>query len=158
MVDGMKLKRAQSVYKSMCDGLQEAKINFAKVEADLLVKFSFSGDDLSMPCIMYIDAERELIRLYSTVPMTIKASKREEVAIAASLVNYQLADGCFEFDYQTGELKFRIAASYTDSLISNEVFRYLVFVSIGTIDIHNDRFFKLVNNMLTLDNFLAKIN
>ena len=156
MTDARKLKNAQNVYKSLCDMLDSRKFRYDKHPEDLVVTFTVQGEDIPMNFILMIDADRELVRLVSPIPLTFEPSKRVEAAIATSQINYRLADGNFELDLTTGKVLFKITSSFVDSLISQEIFEYMIGVSCHTVDDFNDKLLMLAKGLLPLDAFFKK--
>ena len=156
MTDAKKLKNAQKVYDTLCNMLDEKKLRYDKHPEDLVVTFGMTGDDLPMHFVLNVDANRELIRLMSLVPVQFEGDKRIEGAIATSQANYRLADGSFDFEYKTGRVMFRMTSSYMDSLISKELFEYMIAVACYTVDEYNDKFFMLAKGQMTIEEFFNK--
>ena len=155
-MDEKKLKNAQSVYKTLCEELDGKNLRYEKHIEDLVVTFTMKGDDLPIQIIVNIDAERQLVRLLSPIPVTFGDDKRMEGAIATCQVNYLLADGSFDYDYKQGKVIFRMTSSFIDSLISKELFEYMIAVACYTVDDYNDKFLMLAKGALALDAFFPK--
>lgn len=156
MSEDKKLKNAQNVYKTLCAMLDEKEVKYEKHEDDLVVTFIMGGDDLPMQFVLNVDAKRELIRLISPIPITFEGDKRIEGAIATCQANYRLADGSFDFDFRNGRILFRMTSSFIDSLISKDLFEYLVAVASYTVDEYNDKFFMLAKGQLPIEEFFKK--
>lgn len=156
MSDAKKLKNAQNVFKTLCQMLDEKGLRYEKHADDLVVNFIMGGDDLPMQFVLNIDAERELIRLISPIPVTFEGDKRVEGAIATCQVNYRIADGSFDYDFGRGRILFRVTSSYIDSLISKDVFEYMIAVASFTVDEYNDKFFMLAKGQLPIEEFFKK--
>lgn len=157
MVDEKKLKKAQSVYSSLCAMLDEKQFHYTKHEQDLVITFVMHGDDIPMNFIVKVDEQRDLVRILSPIPgVEFPADKRLVGAIATSVANYKLADGSFDYDYATGKVAFRLTSSYLDSLISKELLEYMIFVSGYTIDEFNDKFLLLAKGSMPIADFIKK--
>ena len=81
-----------------------------------------------------------------------------EAAIAVCVANYGLVNGCFDYDLNDGEIRFRMVQSYRDSIIGNEVYNYMLIVGANTVDKYNDRFLMLFKGMLDLEKFVELEN
>ena len=103
-----------------------------------------------------LSSDRQLIRLLSPIPVTFEGDKRIEGAIATCQANYRIADGSFDFDFKQGRILFRMTSSYIDSLISKDVFKYMVAVASYTVDEYNDKFFMLAKGQLPIEEFFKK--
>ena len=113
-----------------------------------------NGDDIPMDMIILVRAEREIVSLLSPMPFKAPEDKRVEAAIAVSVANYGMIDGSFDYDINDGEIRFRMTASFIDSQLGEEQFKYMLFVSAQTIDRYNDRFMALVKGTMTLQQFV----
>ena len=153
MTDDKKLKNAQNVYKSLCEILDENGVRYEKHIDDMVVSFIMTGEDIPMDIVINVDAERELIRLLSPIRATFEGDKRVEAAVATSQVNFNLADGSFDYDFKNGRVLFRMTSSFIDSLISKEVLEYMIGVAGYSIDEYNDKFLMLAKGILPLKSF-----
>ena len=153
MADEMKMKKAKQLYASLCEKLDEMKLRYDRHEDDLVITFTIRGDDIPMQFVLNIDAQRELIRLLSLLPVKFEGDKRVDACIATSQVNYNLADGSFDFDYESGSVMFRMTSSYVDSLISKDLFAYMIAIASYTVDEYNDKFLMLSKGMIPLKDF-----
>lgn len=156
MADEKNMKNALSVYNTLCAMLDEKQVRYEKHTNDLVVTFTLTGDDFPMQYVINIDAKRELVRLLSPIPALFEGDTRIAGAIATSQINYNLADGSFDFDYNKGKVLFRMTSSFKDSLISKDLFEYMVAVAGMTIDEYNDKLYMLAKGMLSIEDFLKK--
>ena len=156
MSDDKKLKNAKAVYNTLCKMLDGKNVRYDKHPEDLVITFTMRGDDLPMYFILNIDAKRDLIRLVSPIPVVFEGDKLLEGAIATSQANYYMADGSFDIDLKTGKVYFRMTSSYLDSLISEELFEYMVAVAGYTIDEYNDKFLMLSKGNISIKEFFKK--
>ena len=156
MADSKKLKNAQSVFNTLCAMLDGKKMRYEIHQDDLVVTFTVRGDDIPMPFVVKIDADRELVRVVSPVPVVFDENKRIDGAIATCQVNYCLADGSFDYDFKTGKVLFRMTSSFADSLLSQELFEYMIAVACYTVDEYNDKFLMLSKGQLSVQDFFKK--
>ena len=156
MSDDKKLKNAQIVFSTLCAMLDEKELKYNKHEEDLAVTFAFGGEDIPMQFVVNIDYQRELIRLLSPIPANFEGDKRIEGAIATCQANYCIVDGSFDYDFKEGSILFRMTSSYIDSLISKDMFEYMIAVANFTVDKYNDKFFMLAKGLLPIEEFFKK--
>ncbi|MDE7394583.1 MAG: YbjN domain-containing protein [Clostridiales bacterium] len=156
MTDDKKVKNAQNVYNTLCEMLDDKDLHYDKHTEDLVVTFTMRGDDLPMQFVVNIDAERQLVRVLSPLPVTFEDDKRVEGAIATSQINYRLADGSFDYDYAKGRVLFRMTSSFTDSLLSKDLFEYMIAVATYTVDDYNDKLFMLAKGQMPIEEFFKK--
>lgn len=153
MEDEKKVKSAQNVYNTLCELLDEKELRYEKHVEDLVVAFTMRGDDFPMQFIVNIDAKRQLVRVLSPLPVTFEDDKRVEGAIATSQINYRLADGSFDYDYAKGKVIFRLTSSFADSLLSKDLFEFMLAVAMYTVDDYNDKLYMLAKGKMPIEDF-----
>lgn len=146
------LKAAQ-VYRDICEMLDENGWNYKKVEEKLTIETGARGDDLPMDLTIKVDVKRQLIMLLSHLPYVISEDKRVETALAVSVVNNMLVDGCIDYDLSDGHIFFRMTNSYRDSDISKEVYKYLLYCACQSVDDFNDKLLMLSKGIIDLEKF-----
>ena len=152
----VKMARAQKVYATMCQALDARDWKYQRDDEALRIRCTAQGDDLPMEVQIIIDADRQLISLLSHLPFVIPEEKRLDVAIAVSIANNGLVDGSFDYDIGDGHMFFRMTSSFIESEIGNDLFLYMLFCSLQTIDVYNDRFLMLGKDLMTLKQFIEK--
>lgn len=154
MSDEQNNRLAEGVYNTICKALDSKKWVYSKHPEDLVVTFSSVGDDIPMDFVMAVDAKRELIRMLSRLPLTFDSGHRVDGAIATSQINYTLADGSFDYDYDSGKVSFRLTATFKDSLISEGLILYMISCACYTVDEYNDKLLMLAKGLMSLEDFL----
>ncbi len=155
MSDEKKMGLAKQVYQTLCEAIERREWSFNKDEEKLLVHFGVNGEDIPMQFILFVDAERQLIRLLSPLPFKMSESKRMEGAIATCAASYGIVDGSFDFNLADGTIVFRMTASFRESLIGEGLFHYLIACSCAMVDRYNDQFLALDKGMLSITDFIA---
>lgn len=153
----IKEKAAEAMYKLILKRFDAKKLKYTQDKKDLQINISFSGDDLSMDFVVFIDVDRQLVRILSRLPITFPSERRLAGAIVTSQINYRLADGSFDYDSSSGKVYFRITTSFRDSDISEEVIEYLMGCAIHTVDEYNDKLLAIANGRLSLSEYLKTI-
>ncbi len=138
----------------LCRMLDGQNWKYDKDDAELKIECGAVGEDLPMPVTIKVRPDRQIVLLLSYLPIEVPDDKRLEVAAAISIVNYRLINGCFEFNISNGRLYFRMTNSFMDSTLSEETFRYMLFVSLQTIDDYNDKLEALVNGKIDVSAFM----
>lgn len=145
------LKQAKTVYKSLCDMLDERGWHYQKDENELTIRCGAQGEDLPMEILVEVDMQRQLVTLLSPMPFAIPENRRTALAVAISKANYGMIDGCFDYDYQSGRIIFRMTSSYRSSLIGKNLFAYMLMCSCAIIDEYNDKFLLVAKNDMSVD-------
>ncbi len=147
---------ADQAYKTLCNALDAKNWSYEKHEEERSVTFSVKGDDLPMDFMVFIDEDRQLIRLFSPMPFKFGEEKLIEGAIAACAASSIMADGNFDFNISEGKVIFRIIASYRDSIIGEGLMHYLIDCACAVVDKYNDKFFAINKGILGLDCFIEE--
>lgn len=157
MAEQKNLEQAQAAFGTLCQALDKHEWHYQKDEEKLSIECGAQGDDLPMEITVRVDADRMLIMLISHMPFVIQEDKRLDAAIAVSAINNVLIDGCFDYDVASGHMFFRMANSFLESKISEEVFSYMLFCSCQTIDEYNDKILMLAKGMISIEQFLSTL-
>lgn len=156
MADQQNNKNAETVFQTLCEALDDRNWKYDKVPEKFLVHFGVRGDDIPMDFIVYIDPEKELIRMLSEMPFVFGEERRLEGAIATCQATYKLVDGSFDYDFKTGKILFRMTSSFRGSLISKELIEYMIACSCVTVDEYNDKFLMIGKGLLSIEDFLKQ--
>lgn len=158
MTDEQKLQNAQQAYATLCRTLDNHDWHYSKNEEKLAISCTARGDDLPIELTVTMDVKRQLVLVLSHLSMNIQEDKRIDVAMAVSVANNLMVDGCFDFDLLKGRLYFRMTNSFMDSQLGEDAFFYLVLCACQTIDEYNDRFLMLGKGMIDLKKFIELAN
>ena len=157
MSEEKELKQAQTVYKALCEMLNERDWHYEKFEEDLTIKCGAQGEDLPMEIIVEVDRQRQLVSLLSQMPFAVPENRRTALAVAVSQANNGMVDGSFDFDYLSGRIVFRMTSSYRESLIGKQLFEYMLSCACFTIDEYNDKFLMVAKNEMSAEEILDYI-
>lgn len=149
-------KQAQQVYQTLCAALDDRKWKYGKEEANLLVHFNATGNSLPIHCVIFVDEERQLLRVVSPLAEKFSEKKRIEGAIAVAAANYGMADGGFDYDITDGQLGFRMSMSIRESVIGKELIHYLINCTCSMVDRYSADFLALEKGYISLEEFLSK--
>ena len=156
MADEKELAHAKNVFNDLCTKLDKMNWHYNKDEEKLVVTFDVSGDDFPMSFIIMIDADRQLMRMFSRLPFTVPEDKRMDLAVATCVASNGLPDGSFDYDILKGNIDFRLTSSFRGSTIGEGLFEYLVGYSSALVDRYNDKFFAIAKGFLNLNDFIEQ--
>lgn len=155
MADAKKLKRAKAIYADLIKMLDKRDWKYDRKDDELTINSGIVTDDFNIEFVVYVDAERELVRYLSRIPVVFPEDKRIEGAIATCVANNGMVNGSFDYSVSTGELYFKLVASYmSGSELSADLLENIILVSSAMVDRYNDRFFGLAKGMMTLEQFI----
>ena len=149
------MQQSKNVYESICSMLDNLEWKYTRHDEDLTITCGVRGDDLPMEMIIIVSPQSQVVSLYPPMPFDIPENKRVDLAVAICMINNNFVNGSFDYDISDGSIRFRLVSSFRESLLSEELFKYMVLVSTQTIDDYNDKFLMLAKDMMTLEQ-LAK--
>ena len=152
------MERAKQVYDSLIHTLDTRDWKYDKHEDDLVITSGIKGEDLPIEFIMVVKPQNQVVQLLSRLPFQIPEEKRVDAALAICVANNGLVDGSFDYDLSTGNITFRLTCSYRETELSGDLFEYMIYVSAGTIDDYNDKFFMIAKDMMSVQQFIEKEN
>ncbi len=147
---------ANQVYGTLCDALDERGWSYKKEEEQLLVHFGVRGNVVSLQILIFVDADRQMIRVVSPIGFNMKRDNLLDGAIACTVASYGMVDGNFDYDVSDGSIVYRLTASYRGSKIGKGLFHYLIDCTCATVDDYYEKFLGLNNGTLTLQDFIEK--
>lgn len=151
-----KMELALQVYDTLCAALDHRGWNYEKDEEKLLVHFGVNGDDLPMKFIIFVDEERQVIRLMSPLPFEMSEHKRIDGVLATCAASYGMLCGGFDYDVSDGKIVFRMTNIFTKSQVDEELFAFMIDCSCAMVDKYNDQFLAIDKGMLSVEDFLQK--
>lgn len=146
-------RRTKAVYAATKDMCDEMGVRYAARDDVCELAFTSVGEDLHIPVTIRLSPENRVLAVLCECPFTVPARGRDDVALAANMINFSLADGSFDFDYLRGRLRFRVTSGYYDSLLGKEaVYRMLTYALIAT-DEYNDKLLDIALGRLSVSRF-----
>lgn len=142
---------AAQIYDLLLQTLDDIGYHYQRNDEERQVHFEVHGNGLPMELTITVDGERDLIRLLSFLPFKVPENRLQDMALGVCRINDVLINGNFDLSAERGRLSFRMVQCYRDSLIDMEVLKYMVFVSLNTIDEYSEKLFLLSRRHITLD-------
>ena len=156
MATEKQFEQALLVYEALCRALDGNGWQYSRDHEKLAVALTVHGKDLPMEIFAKVDAERMLVSIYSRPGFAVPEDKLVDMAVAVAASNWGMVDGSFDYSLSDGNLIFRMAESYRDSRIGDEMLSYMLGVVCGTVDRYNDRFLMICKGVLSVGDFLAQ--
>jgi len=150
------IQQAQSTFQALCKMLDTRNWHYTKDEAKLQIECGVKGEDLPIELRILVLPRQQIVQLLSLLPLSFPSDKITDGAIATAVATYNLVDGSFDYNIKNGHVVFRLTSSFRESLLSDDLFEYMLMVSASTIDAYNDQFFSISKGMLTLQQFVEK--
>ena len=150
--------QANLAYAAITAMLDNDGYRYSSKYDDLRIELGFETDDLDVKIAFIIDEERELVRVFSFLPFKFPEDKRIEAAVAVCTANHGMVNGSFDYDISDGDLLFSAVNSYKDACFSMDIARYMLGITLSTVDKYNDRFYALAKGFISISDFINKEN
>lgn len=154
MADNKQMMFAKEAFDTLCKAIDNIGWKYKRMDDELKIMLGVGTDDLPVNILIIVDAERQLVRMLSLLPFEMKEDKRVEGAVATCFINYLLADGSFDYDVETGHIMFRLTSSFRESLLGEELFKYMISILCHTVDKYNDQLADLNDGKINIDEFI----
>lgn len=158
-LDRIRIENAAKNAEVLIAMLEHRKLKYTveeRTDARTGIRLHFAGEDLPMTLYIILRADRQIATVFSAMPFQVAPEHRYDTAIAVLAANHGLIDGSFDLNMQTGEIRFRLTSCFIGTVLTEELFSYMMFVSAETVDRYNDRFKALNDGEMNLDVFLQK--
>lgn len=155
-----RMAEAKAILDNLVQHLHDIKLNFSQEELEdrFVIRFNMNGDDIPMRFFIYVNPKHQLLTLHSPMPVTFPQDKIDLGCKAVCAINYRLTDGDFQIDIRDGEVLYNMSNCYAGSLISTEVFNYMLGMSINIVDEYNDKLLMLSKGLIDFDTFKQSLN
>ena len=139
MADKNEMISANRVYGSLLNIVRKNKYDFDDDEEIMTVNFYVKREESFIPFTITVDAERQLIRLYSPLDVQIDEDNRFEACVNICKCSCELDMGSFDYDLYSGSIEFRMATSFNGSLISDKQIENMISYTCGVVKKYTDR-------------------
>ncbi|MBO7292727.1 MAG: YbjN domain-containing protein [Clostridia bacterium] len=152
------MSKAREIYDFIVKTLNDRDWNFDKDDEKMIIQSGIKGEDFPIRFLLIVNDRNEVIQFVSSLPFQMPEDMRVDGAIAVAVANYGMVDGCFDYDLNDGEIRFRLTTAFRDGTIGPDLVEYIIGVSAAMVEKYNDRFFMLAKKMMTIEQFIEKEN
>ena len=156
MADAKELMLADRAYMTVCEAVERFEIKYDKNEEKRAVFFSFTFDDLPVDFSVMVDADRQLVRFFSKLPVTFSEDKRVEGSIATNYINFKLSLGSFDYGIDNGAIYFRHVTTYRDSVLGASTICDMIRNVNTVVDDYNDKLFAVSKGYMSVWDFIQQ--
>ena len=149
-------ERAAKIFQQFKDHFDKEDFSYDAFDDDLVIRLTVHGKDLPQPTLIKIDEKRKLVRIMSPIPTDVPEDKVMDMALATSVANYRIINGCFDLYIKEGKIIFRIVHYYGDTELSEAQLEYLTTLAFLVTDDYNDSFFMISKGIMSVEDFIAK--
>ena len=156
MADEKQLKQAKLVYETLCQCLDSMGWTYDRNDGELTVYTGAAGRDIPIELNLRVDPIRHLVTVLSKIPVEQNNATAVDLSVTVSAINNHLVDGSFDYN-MTDVLVFRLTSSYLDSLLSEDLFQYMICIACRTVDDYNKILSLVSKGEMTFEDVIKKI-
>lgn len=144
MATEKQLRSAKNAFYTLCEMMDDEDWKYDADEDALSIRTGAGTNDLPVHLRMFVEPEKQLVSFLSDLNfIEIQSDRTIDVALATVAINDHLVDGSFDYDPVNERLFFRLTAAFHDSLLSKELFKYMLITICRTVDDYNDSLAKI---------------
>jgi hypothetical protein len=103
-------------------------------DARPVVYTGVNGENGQWRCVASAGRDNEHLVFVSILPVQAPLKKRSACAELLTRINYDLLHGCFEMDFEDGEIRFRTSIGALDAPIAPKQVEHLISTNLLTMD------------------------
>lgn len=161
MASEKQMQEAKTIYEALKNFFADVDYRYKVIaeepEKIYVLEYGVRGEDIPMDFRILIEVERGIMKFISPQPVRFAPEKRPDAAMAICAINDAIVDGSYSMDLQDGTVTYMQTTCFRGSLISPEVFRYMIGLSNSIVDAFNDKLLLLQNGIMDLDAFIKAI-
>ncbi|MCR4908162.1 MAG: YbjN domain-containing protein [Lachnospiraceae bacterium] len=155
------LKQANEVYEALIKMFEDMDYPYDIIDSgndnEKVLHIRSAGDDLPMEFYIIIDAYFQQFKVKSPQPVTFSEDQYSDAAQVICAINDVLRFGCFTLDLSDGTVMFNFYHLFMDSLVSPDLWGFLIRMSVEIVDEYNDKLLMLAKGMIDKDSLLEKL-
>lgn len=98
------------------------------------VRLSYRGASGAWTCLASVDDDAKQVAFYSLCPVSVPAAAAARAAELFHRINASLHLGCFEYEVDTGSVRFRTSAALGEAAVDGAFLRPLLYVNVTMMD------------------------
>ena len=115
--------------------LNAVVLPFTRLEGTDIITTDWEGANGTWPCFLHARERDEQLLIYSVMAEHVPAERRPAVVEFLTRVNYAMAIGNFEMDYDDGEVRYKTSVDVEGDHLSVAMARQLFDFNVATMDL-----------------------
>ena len=136
---------------------EEVNWPFTQMKDPRLLQLVYMGEKASWTCFARAREEHSQFIFYSVCPLSAPQPLRHEVAEFITRINYGLMLGCFEMDFEGGDVRCKTGISVEGAELTKSLIKSVVFANVLIMERYLQGFTAVMSGYLTPTEALADI-
>jgi hypothetical protein len=134
----------KSATQSFAEFFNKQERSYSQASDKPVVHTGFTGDNGRWNCVALAGSQDEHLIFLSLLPCRAALAQRAACAELLAPINSGLTHGCFEMDFEDGEIRYRTSLPLASADVLPELVESVVFSNLCTVD----RFFGPIMKVL----------
>jgi len=113
--------------------LDEDGIRYDVIEGVTALRFGFRTEEHQWACLVEVREQQDLLLFVGVVPGRVDEARRAAVGELLHRINYGLAVGNFELDFDDGEARFRTSVDFEGSQLAPGMIRQVLRANLASM-------------------------
>lgn len=122
------------IFSKLVEFFEEDDWSFEWLEGTSTLKLDTEGYSGEWICLAQAHDDENQFIFYSVFPERVPYHQRQRMAEFITRANFGLVLGCFEMDFDDGELRLRTSIDVTDDELTVPLIRQLVYANLVIMD------------------------
>jgi hypothetical protein len=139
------------IYQAMLNFFSEEDWEFTKLQGKLILRLAFHGKNGQWSCFALANEDQQRFLFYSICPFDIPPLNRSAITEFLTRANYGMEIGNFEFDVDSGEIRFKTSLDVSGDRITPILIKQLVYTNVLTTDQYLPGIHAVLNETTPMD-------
>ncbi|MEO1373924.1 MAG: YbjN domain-containing protein [Cyanobacteria bacterium J06635_10] len=126
--------RSESIFSSVVNFFIEDDWQFAKLETEPALRLAFQGKNGQWTCYAKAREQQQQFAFYSVCPINAPENKHQPIIEFITRANYGMIMGNFEFDFTTGEIRYKTSIDVEGDNLSFALIKQMVYANVMMMD------------------------
>ena len=148
---------ATKVYELVKQACDEFRLRYEAKDTSKRVNFDIDGDYEPVAFSISVNEKINVVFVLSDLSVQVDERYSEAVAQATNAVNCRLAYGSFDYNYQKGQITYRLPTNYTGMDMDIETAKQLILLTFACVNKYNKPLSQVAEGAVSFDEFCQMI-
>ncbi|HNR29304.1 MAG TPA: YbjN domain-containing protein [Candidatus Hydrogenedentes bacterium] len=131
--------------------------HYERIEDRTALRMAFKGDNGEWTVVIRTKEDSQRAIFYSLLSETVPADQRALAGEYLHRANFGLPIGCFELDYDDGEVRFRTSLDTEGAPLSAAQVKTYLYINVSTCDLYLGGLKRVLSGAVTPENAIREI-
>lgn len=123
-----------AVYEKVIQHLEEHDVKYMANSEDHSVYMDLYGTVGAYQVVVRVNGDARVLLVYGRLPVRIPPGARSAIAETITRANFDLVNGRFDMDYESGDLQFQVTQILSDDSLEDDIIERMIRTTIEMLD------------------------